>query len=79
MNREQFLLTKLAEECNEVAQMALKCQQFGLEESKNGEFVTNRELLHAELNDIYASVEMLNSYGLDFKPDPEAIKKKKIK
>lgn len=32
MNREQYLLGKLAEEGSEVAQMALKTQQFGLDD-----------------------------------------------
>lgn len=36
MNNTQYLLVKLAEECAEAAQMALKCSHFGLEEQQDG-------------------------------------------
>lgn len=64
MNREQYLLTKLAEEAVEVAQMALKTQQFGMLEVYKTE--DNRTRLHAELNDLFAIIEMLNK-ECDFK------------
>lgn len=58
MNKEQFLLTKLAEECNEVAQMALKTQQFGMDEVYIDK--SNKERLHDELTDLMAIIQMLN-------------------
>jgi len=61
MNREQFLLTKLAEEASEVAQMALKTQQFGLDEKKDDEGPTNRERLNGEISDFQSIVAMLNT------------------
>jgi NTP pyrophosphatase (non-canonical NTP hydrolase) len=77
MNREQFLLTKLAEECAEVAQMALKTQQFGMNESKPGQLATNKDRLHAELNDLNAIVQMLNDeFGFDYKPNDYDMDKK---
>lgn len=77
MDREQFLLTKLAEECSEVAQMALKTQQFGMNECKPGQKQTNKERLHGELHDLNAIVQMLNQEcNFEFKPSKEAIDKK---
>jgi NTP pyrophosphatase (non-canonical NTP hydrolase) len=67
MTRAQYLLTKLAEECVEVAQIALKAQQFGLTErrdTKTGEvgvWPTNAERVHLELDDMLAIVNMLNT------------------
>jgi len=80
MNRLQLLLTKLAEECSEVAQRALKAQQFGLEEIQAGTSVNNADRLNEELGDVTAIVEMLNDeFDLDFEPDPILIKVKKDK
>ena len=55
--------------------MASKCQQFGLDEvySGDGNTATNRERLHAEINDLLGVIDMLNveeSFG--FNPDPIA-------
>lgn len=58
MNLTQYLLGKLAEEAAEVAQMALKCQQFGLHDQYKEEL--NSERLRAELNDLMAVIELLN-------------------
>lgn len=77
MNRTQYLLTKLAEECNEVAQRALKTQQFGLDESYQGR--TNREMLHEELNDLVTIISMLNKESnLNFIPDDLSINEKEF-
>lgn len=76
LTREQFLLTKLAEECNEVAQMALKTQQFGMNECKPNQTLTNKDRLHDELNDLNAIIAMLNA-ECDFKYNPDS--KKMIK
>lgn len=81
MNRQQLLLAKLAEECSEVAQIALKTQQFGLDEKRPGQPYANRERIHQEINDMLAVIEMLNKeFNFDFKPSRLKIlnKKKKI-
>lgn len=58
MDRIQYLLSKIAEEAAEVAQMAAKTQQFGLQERyQNGP--TNAERLRAELSDLQTVVGML--------------------
>ena len=65
MNRLQYLLTKLAEEASEVAQMALKTQQFGLHEVKPGQDLTNQQRLEQEIIDFYAISRMLqDEFGL---------------
>lgn len=67
MNREQYLLGKLAEEGSEVAQMALKTQQFGLDEVYIDE--SNRQRLHGELNDLLTIVHLLNEeFNFQFSP-----------
>jgi len=80
MDREQLLLTKLAEECSEVAQITLKAQQFGLQEREPSTSFNNAERMHLELNDLLAIVEMLNDEcGLGFEPDKNLISAKKAK
>jgi NTP pyrophosphatase (non-canonical NTP hydrolase) len=80
MNRKQYLLTKLAEEATEVAQIALKTQQFGMDEQCPGLQFTNKQRIHQELNDLITIVMMLNDeYGFDFMNDEDHIKNKKVK
>ena len=72
MTYEQFLLTKLAEEASEVAQMAAKCCQFGLDEVYSEVGVDNRTRLNSEFNGLLVIVWELNkSCNLDFKPCAE--------
>lgn len=80
MNQLQFYLTKLAEECSEVAQIALKTQQFGPFESMPGQPHTNFERCHQELDDLYAVIEVLNSkFDFEYRPDRTRIDAKKEK
>lgn len=80
MNREQYLLTKLAEECTEIAQDALKTQQFGFESYNPDTGITNTEYLTNELNDLFAILEMLDELGsFKFVACPSAISDKKAK
>lgn len=60
MNIEQFYLMKLAEECAEVAQRALKAMQYGYDEKEPNQSFTNKERLHQELDDLIAAFEQLN-------------------
>lgn len=80
MNLEQFYLLKLAEECEEVAQRALKAMQYGFDESEPNQSLTNKQRLHSELNDLHAAIEMLNNKSnLLYYPDFLVIEQKKIK
>ncbi len=69
MNREQFLLIKLAEECQEVAQRALKTAQFGKDEVQKDQPFTNGERLAGEVIDVLAAIKMLTDIGYDFDLD----------
>lgn len=60
MNLTQYLLGKLAEEATEVAQMALKCQKFGLSDEFEGK--VNSERLRGELDDLNAILELLSRH-----------------
>lgn len=61
MNREQYILSKVAEEAVEVSKEALKAQQFGMQSSHPDEpSITNRDRIVAELNDLLACVFMLD-------------------
>ncbi len=81
MNLEQFYLLKLAEECSEVAQRALKQMQFGKNEIQKDQALTNSMRLRAELNDLLSVIKILeemseipHAYDLD-----EYITKKRAK
>ncbi len=79
MNTEQLYLLKLSEECLEVAKVCSKAIQFGLDNTNPKERKTNAVLLNEELNDIQASVEMLQDRGFTYKVDRKAIQRKKAK
>ncbi len=67
MKIEQFLFTKLAEEAVEVAQRALKTQQFGQNEHQPGDERSNTERLHGELVDMMVIIGMLEErYSFGF-------------
>ena len=59
MNLEQFYLLKLAEECSEVAQRALKQMLFGKNEIQKDQALTNSMRLRAELNDLLSVIGVL--------------------
>ncbi len=70
MNRDEYLLTCLIEECVEVAHRASKALRFGLNEvqveqpkRRPNDGKTNEERLADELGDLFAIVEMLEDLG----------------
>lgn len=77
MDLEQLFLCKLAEECNEVAKICLKAQQFGLDYVDPETGKTNAELLVGELEDVSGVVLALNNdFNLGYVDSPEAKMKK---
>lgn len=66
MNAQEHLLTTLAEECNEIAKAACKSLRFGLDDRSplDPDGPTNREKLIHELNDLVATVNMLEDVGI---------------
>ncbi len=75
MTREEHLLVILSEECAEVAREVSKALRFGMSETMLGQPLTNKERISAELQDLWAAVEMLNLQTVD----REAIERKKEK
>ena len=68
MNNEEYILTLIAEECNEVAQRATKSLRFGLDETQEGQEYTNRERLLQEFWDLTTVMRMLYP-SVDFEND----------
>ena len=62
MTPDQYHLCKIAEECAEVAQRALKAQQFGLGEVQSGQALNNLERLVLEFHDLAVTFD--NFVGL---------------
>lgn len=52
VNREQYLLSCLAEECAEVAQRASKALRFGMKEVQPGQDKSNARRLSDEMTDL---------------------------
>lgn len=61
---EREALEVLAEECAEVSQRAMKALRFGCAEVQPGQSLTNSERLSVELGDLFAAVELCQSYNL---------------
>lgn len=61
MNYNEYLLTKLAEECSELAQVASKMNVFGVNsyDPADASKTTNEDHMNVELNDILAVIDML--------------------
>lgn len=66
MNKQEHLLTKLNEECLEVAKVVDKINCFGIDDVNilHLDGPTNRFRLVDELNDLKASIEMLEEAGI---------------
>ncbi len=63
LNRTEYLLVKLAEECAEVAQRATKALTFGIHEIQKDQPHTNSERIMQEMADMAAVVGMLQDEG----------------
>jgi NTP pyrophosphatase (non-canonical NTP hydrolase) len=60
MTREQMLLLKLAEECNEVAHRCSKAIRFGVDEKQTPDHENNRQRLKEELIDLSVIIDMVD-------------------
>ena len=80
MNKQEYLLIKLAEEASEIAQMAIKTAQFGMDEVYQIQDKTNSERLAGEITDLKAVIEMIEDHsGINLNLGREAMDKKKEK
>lgn len=80
MNQEQYLLVKIAEEAAEIAQIALKSAQFGLDETYQD--IDNKGRLYKELDDLMCCVLALNNTigtNFSYQINHENIRQKSIK
>lgn len=76
MNQQQYLLGKLAEEAAEIAQVALKAQQFGMNSTHPDDLtMPNHALLVGEINDLLGVVTMLGLAPATM-PDNDAQRRK---
>lgn len=65
MTREQYILTKVAEEAVELAQRALKAVHFGLSEVQPGQASSNTVRLQEEFYDLCGVLDMVGLYDVD--------------
>ena len=80
LSKEQDLLAKIAEEASEVAQMALKCQHFGIYEKQTEDSLSNIQLLLEEYNDLLGVIRLWNDEcSFQFKENRGAMFDKMIK
>jgi hypothetical protein len=64
MNLDDYLLSHLAQECNEVAIRCTKAQMFGLDEIQPEQPLTNRQRIAEELADLQALVVLMEDVHL---------------
>lgn len=56
MNKEQMLLTKVAEECSELSKECLKSIRFGVNNHKPGDVETNIDRIYEEFKDLMVAI-----------------------
>lgn len=59
MNKQEYLLTCLAEEASEISHAVAKALRFGLEDVSPDTGMTNRDQIIKEFHDLFAVFEML--------------------
>jgi NTP pyrophosphatase (non-canonical NTP hydrolase) len=64
MNKENEIMSILAEECAEVIQSISKCNRFGIDNLKPGKPKTNREHLEDELGDVLAMIDIMLEHDI---------------
>lgn len=81
MNKANYLLVCLAEECTEVGKNVAKALRFSIDDAEPGQDLTNGHRITKELIDLYAVVELLVTHGVieDPKKFKTGMKMKKAK
>ena len=63
MNKQEYLLTTLSEECSEVIKELSKALRFGLYACEPGSIITNSEKIQHELGDLIGVMQMIIDEG----------------
>lgn len=79
MDRQEHLLTIVAEECAEVHQRCSKALRFGMQETQPEQPHTNENRILQEFNDLAAAMEMLFECPVQNLLSPSEISTKKAK
>ena len=77
LTEKEHLLSCLAEECAEVAQVVSKTLRFGIDNERSGK--TNLQKLNAEIADVFALIEMIAEAGIPLQISRDDIEAKKLK
>jgi hypothetical protein len=65
MNRQEHLLSIVAEECTEVGQRASKALRFGMTEVQEGQVYDNSERILHEVADLAGALELAYGFKID--------------
>lgn len=76
LNREQYILTLIQEECAELSQRASKALRFGLYEVQPGQELDNWERMREEYVDLFTSLYMLDWLIVDVSIEDDDVKAK---
>ena len=76
LNREQYILTLIQEECAELSQRASKALRFGLYEVQSGQELDNWERLRGEFIDLWTCVCLLDHLLVNFDYDHDEVSTK---
>lgn len=81
MNRTEYILTCIAEECAEIIKVCSKANRFGLDDMHPKTKRVNYDALIEETNDLLGALELLSEEGFDMIDiyDESAIDNKKDK
>ena len=79
MNKEQYLLIKLSEECSEVSQITSKSLRFGIGNIRPDSVYTNSQKITQELADVMAAAMYLEEEGVINMPGSAMIQESRDK
>jgi hypothetical protein len=65
MNRQEHLLSIVAEECTEIGQRASKALRFGMTEIQEGQIYDNAERILHEVSDLLGALELAYGFRVD--------------
>lgn len=79
MTPKQYLLSKLAEECNQVAHSCLKAIHYGLDGQRPEGYTTHKDDITNRMNDVRAILGLMKEAGIDLPFDRSAIDRRRAR